>query len=113
MTYGYNVNLIQIDEQLEERDENARLSLVARGEQGVKKLLDARNWAEAAMAVAQQAQEQHDNRHRQPAVQFRVGDIVWINMKNINTDRPSKMLDRTITKYTVTYMIITTLYELY
>jgi len=57
MTHGYNVNPIQIDEQLEERDENARLLPVARGEQVIKKLLDVRNWAEAAMAVAQQAQE--------------------------------------------------------
>ena len=53
MTHGYNVDLIQIDKQLEERDENARLSPVARGEQVVKKLLNIRNWAEAAMAVAQ------------------------------------------------------------
>ena len=57
MTHGYNVNPIQIDKQLEERDGNARLSPVARGEQVVKKLLDARNWAEATIAVAQQAQE--------------------------------------------------------
>ena len=53
MTHGYNVNLIQIDEQLEERDGNARLLPVAHGEQVVKKLLDARNWVEAAIAVAQ------------------------------------------------------------
>jgi len=53
MTHGYNVDLIQIDEQLEERDENARLSPVARGKQVVKKLLNTRNWAEAAIAVAQ------------------------------------------------------------
>src|SRR6266513_2109408 len=64
MTHGYNVDLIQINEQLEERDKNARLSPVARGEQVIKKLIDARNWAEAAIAVAQQAQEQHANRHR-------------------------------------------------
>ena len=51
MTHGYNVDLIQIDKQLEERDENARLSPVTRGEQVIKKLLDVRNWAEAAIAV--------------------------------------------------------------
>ncbi len=52
ITHGYNVDLIQINEQLEERDENARLSPVARGEQVIKKLLNVRNWAEATMAVA-------------------------------------------------------------
>ena len=112
MTHGYNVDLIQIDEQLEERDENARLSPVIRGEQVVKKLLDARNWAEAAMAVAQQAQEQHANRYRQPAVQFRVGDKVWLNLKNIKTDRPSKKLDWRHAKYTVTKEISSYTYEL-
>src|SRR5947208_15868747 len=76
ITHGYNVDLIQIDEQLEERDENARLSPVARGEQVGKKLLKVRNWAEAAMAIAKQAQDQHANHYRQPAVQFRVGDKV-------------------------------------
>ncbi len=53
MTHGYNVNLIQINEQLEEWDENARLSLVTRGEQVIKKLLNVRNWVEAAIAIAQ------------------------------------------------------------
>ncbi len=57
MTHGYNVDLIQINKQLEERDENARLSPVTRGKQVIKKLLDVRNWVEAAMAVAQQVQE--------------------------------------------------------
>ena len=93
MTHGYNVDLIQIDEQLEERDGNTRLLPVTRGEQVIKKLLDARNWVEAAIAVAQQAQEQHANRYRQPAVQFRVGDKVWLNLKNIKIDRPSKKLN--------------------
>ena len=52
MTHGYNVNLIQINKQLEEQDGNARLLPVTRGEQVIKKLLDVRNWAEAAIAVA-------------------------------------------------------------
>ena len=93
MLHGYNVDPIQIDEQLEERDENAWLSPIACGEQVVKKLLDARNWAEAAMAIAQQTQEQHANHHRQPVEQFRVGDKVWLNRRNIKTDHPSKKLD--------------------
>jgi hypothetical protein len=112
MTHGYDVDPIQIDEQLEERDENARLSPVARGEQVVKKLLNARNWAEAAMAAAQQAQEQYANRHRQPAMQFRAGDRVWLNLKNIKTDRPSKKLDWRHAKYTVTKEVSSHTYEL-
>jgi hypothetical protein len=112
MIHGYNVDPIQIDEELEERNESARLSPIARGEQVVKKLIDARNWAEAAIAVAQQTQEQHANRHRQPAAQFKVGDKVWLNLKNIKTDRPSKKLDWRHAKYTVTKVISSHAYEL-
>ena len=112
MMHGYNVDPIQIDEELEERNENAQLTPIARGEEVVKKLIDARNWAEAAIAVAQQAQEQHANRHRQPAAQFQVGDKVWLNLKNVKTDRPNKKLDWRHAKYTVTKVISSHAYEL-
>src|SRR6266480_2122984 len=112
MMHGYNVDPIQIDEELEERDENARLSPIARGERVVMKLTNARDWAEAAIAVAQQTQEQHANRHRQPAAQFKVGDKVWLNLKNVKTDRPSKKLDWRHAKYTITKVISSHAYEL-
>jgi len=112
MMHGYNVDPIQIDEELEERDENARLSPIARGERVVMKLANARDWAEAAIAVAQQTQEQHANRHRQPAAQFKVGDKVWLNLKNVKTDRPSKKLDWRHAKYTITKVISSHAYEL-
>ena len=51
--YGYNVDLIQIDEELVEWNKGTWLSPIARGEQVVKKLIDARNWAEATITVAQ------------------------------------------------------------
>ena len=53
MMHGYNVDPIQIDEELVERNEGTRLSPIARGEQVIKKLINARNWAEAAITVAQ------------------------------------------------------------
>lgn len=112
MMHGYNVDPIQIDEELEVRNRNARSTPVARGEQVVEKLINARNWAEAAIAVAQQTQEQHANRHRQPAAQFQVGDKVWLNLKNIRTDRPCKKLDWRHGKYTVTKIISSHAYEL-
>ena len=112
MMHGYNVDPIQIDEELEERNENARLSPVARGEQVVKKLIDARDWAEAAIAVAQQTQEQHANTYRQPAARFQVGDKVWLNLKNVKTNRPCKKLDWRHAKYTVTKIISPHAYEL-
>jgi hypothetical protein len=112
MTHGYNIDPIQIDEELEERNGRARSSPIACGEQVVKKLKDARDWAEAAIAAAQQTQEQHANRYRQPATQFKVGDRVWLNLKNVKTDRPSKKLDWQHAKYTVTKVISSHAYEL-
>ena len=76
------------------------------------KLTNARDWAEAAITVAQQTQEQHANRHRQPAAQFKVGDKVWLNLKNVKTDRPSKTLDWRHAKYTITKVISSHAYEL-
>ena len=96
MTHKYNVDPIQIDEELGEWDDDdgdACLSPIALGEQVVKKLKDAREWAEAAIASAQQTQEEQANRHRQLAMQFQVGDKVWLNLKNVKIDWPSKKLD--------------------
>ncbi|OJD21163.1 hypothetical protein ACJ73_07502 [Blastomyces percursus] len=50
--------------------------------------------------MAQQEQEKQANKHRNPAPQFKIGDKVWLNLKNISTDRPSKKLDARNAKYT-------------
>ncbi|KAJ6437630.1 AAA family ATPase [Purpureocillium lavendulum] len=97
MTHGYTVDPIQTDEPL--RDGNK--SPVERGEGIVKKLQEAWEYAQAAMAHAQEVQQQYANQHRQPATQLKVGDKVWLNLRNIKTVRPSKKLDWKHAKYTV------------
>jgi hypothetical protein len=57
------------------------------------------------MAVAQQEQEEAANRTCQQAPQFRVGDKVWLDLRNVRTTRPSKKLDWKNAKYTVTEVI--------
>jgi hypothetical protein len=64
------------------------------------------------MATAQQQQEEFANQHRQPAISFRVGDKVWLNLKNIKTDRPSKKLDDKNGKFTVTEVVNSHVYRL-
>lgn len=49
-------------------------------------------FAKESLAVAQQKQADQANRHRAP-VDIEVGDLVWLNMKNIKTERSSKKLD--------------------
>jgi hypothetical protein len=82
------------------------------GESILHKLREARDWAQAAMATAQQQQEEFANRHRQPAASFRVGDKVWLNLKNIKTGRPSKKLDDKNAKFTVIEVVDSHAYRL-
>ncbi|KAK9334874.1 hypothetical protein V1521DRAFT_441577 [Lipomyces starkeyi] len=67
----------------------------------VRKLQDALDLAHSAIAAAQQTQEEHANRRRDPAVSYQVGDKAWLDLRNIRTDRPSKKLDARYMKYTV------------
>lgn len=73
-----------------------------RGKLVVRKLKDAHEFAQTAMAIAQQNQEKYANQHRQESISYKVGDKVWLNLKNISTERPSKKLDWVHAKYTVT-----------
>ena len=59
----------------------------------VQKLVDVTDMCQAAMAVAAQKQEVSANRKRTPATTFRVGDKVWLDMRNYKTDRPLRSLD--------------------
>jgi transposase InsO family protein len=45
------------------------------------------------MTSAQETQERYANQSRDPVPMFKVGDSVWVNAKNIRTERPSKKLD--------------------
>jgi hypothetical protein len=48
------------------------------------------DFAQAAMASAQQLQEQLQNRTRDPAPQYQPGDRVWLDMQNIWVDPAQK-----------------------
>ena len=78
-----------------------KISPIAEADDIVRKLRDAREWAQTSMAAAQQAQEENTNRHRQQAPHYKPGDKVWLTLKNITTDRPAKKLDAKQAKYTV------------
>jgi hypothetical protein len=104
MTHGYDLDILN----LTRGEDNLRTSgnsPIARGEAFVARLKEATMFAQAAMAAAQEQQEEYANRGRQAAEQFRVGDKVWLNLKNIKTQRPSKKLDWLNAKYTVTELV--------
>lgn len=73
----------------------------AKGQKIVEKLKEAQEFAQIAMAIAQQDQEKYANRHRVEIPSYKVGDKVWLNLKNIPTERLSKKLDWIHAIYTV------------
>jgi hypothetical protein len=53
------------------------------------------------MAIAQQEQEEATNKYRQQSPLFKIGDKVWLNLKNVRTDRENKKLDWKNAKFTI------------
>jgi transposase InsO family protein len=99
LDHGYNMEPLDLLEE-PRGNENGKTSR-QRADAIVTKLKGALELAQAAMATAQQIQEDATNRHREPAVEHQVGDKVWLDMRHIRTDRPSKKLDNRNAKYTV------------
>jgi hypothetical protein len=113
-THGYHVDLLSApaDGGEEEPLRTEGQSPVAKGEAFVARLREATVFAQAAIASAQERQEEYANQGRQAAEQFHVGDRVWLKLKNIKTNRPSKKLDWLNAKYEVTEVISSHSYRL-
>ena len=45
------------------------------------------------MLIAQADHKRHANRHCSPVPQYKIRDLVWLNIKNLFTKRPSKKLE--------------------
>lgn len=70
-------------------------------ERYVQRLKDAQDFAQAAMASAQQRYESQANRYRRQPERFKVGDKVWLDLRNVKTPQLSKKLSWQHAKYTV------------
>src|SRR5947207_996884 len=77
-----------------------------------QKLRQVTELAQTLMAAAQQRQEDTTNRKRDPAPSFRVGDKVWLDLRNFKTDRPCKKLAAKHAQFTVTKVISGSAYQL-
>lgn len=95
LTHGFHLDPIQ---QVEHKD-GSRSS--RRAEVFIERLREGQDFAQAAMATAQQRMEDSANNHRQPAIMFKVGDRVWLNLKNIQTPQQSKKLSWLNAKYKI------------
>jgi transposase InsO family protein/predicted aspartyl protease len=99
LQHGYHIDPLNLHAELTEED--VRRSPVQKADMIIRKLKDAREWAQSAMASAQQVMEEVTNRRRSQAPSFNPGDKVWLDLKNIRTNRPTKKLDAKYAKYTV------------
>ncbi|KMW68261.1 hypothetical protein BDDG_12700 [Blastomyces dermatitidis ATCC 18188] len=99
LTHGYHMEVLDLLETTQFTPDPRSPIQIA--DNIVTKLRDARDWAEASMATAKQDQEDRTNVHRDPAEQYKIGDLVWLNLKNIRTTRPSRTLDYRHARYKV------------
>ncbi len=99
LQHDYHIDPLDLHADLS--DNMTRDSPIQQADKIIRKLKDTREWAEAAMATAQQVMKKITNHHRQQAPTFKIGDKVWLNLENIRTDRPAKKLDAKHAKFTV------------
>ncbi|KAI0990752.1 hypothetical protein K3495_g17435, partial [Podosphaera aphanis] len=99
LRHGYDLD--PITEPTPQKDESRHPGAIAAHEY-IKRLRDAQDFAQAAMASAQQRYESNANQSRRQPERFNVGDKVWLNLKHISTPQLSKKLAWQHAKYEVT-----------
>jgi hypothetical protein len=99
-THGYHIDPIGLSEEVA-ASEILRTPPEEAGQRFVSRLKEASDWAQSAIAAAQEEQQTQANRKRQAAPVYKVGDKVWLNLRNVRTERPSKKLDWLHAKYTI------------
>jgi hypothetical protein len=110
LDHGYNVEPFALAEDIPEDSRNR--SPKEKAQQIARKLKDALDVAASELAAAQEQMEQYANRKTDPAPKYQVGDKVWLNLRNIRTDRPNKKLDVKHAKYTIIECIGSHAYQL-
>lgn len=110
LTHGYDLEVMDLRGAVHGPTTRRKERLVAKDI--VEKLAQAAELAQTEMAAAQQRMEESANRHRDAAYNYQVGDKVWLDLRNIHTDRPSKKLDYRHAKFTVLEKVGTHAYRL-
>lgn len=108
LEHGYHIEPFAIKEDIKEPTN----SFESAAEALLSKQQAATEFVAAALAEAQQRNEDAANRQRTPAEEFRVGDKVWLDLRNYRSPRPSKKLDALHRKYEVTKVISSHVVEL-
>ena len=93
ITHGYNTLLLDYNIAAAGTEDRGARTPAEIGKKITRKLRKTSDFAQAVIAYAQDIQQQYANQHRQPAERLRAEDRVWLNLKNITTNRLYKKLD--------------------
>lgn len=97
LLHGFDLSPIQ----LAELPAAPASSPEARAQSFLRHIREGTEWTQAAIAYAQQRQQDNANRSRRPAERFQVGDEVWLSLRNVKTNRRCRKLDWVHAKYKV------------
>jgi hypothetical protein len=79
----------------------------------VDKLQDLSEYVQEELLWAQASQQEYANRKRLLALAYSVGDRVWLDARNIRTNRQSKKLDwKNLRPFSVTKVVSSHAYQL-
>lgn len=110
LDYGYHLETLNLDEPANEITQPRNLRQVAANI--AVKMKGALKIAQAELAATQEQQEEYANRRRSAAPDYRVGQKIWLDLRDMSTDRPSKKPDTRHAKYTITKRISPHAYHL-
>lgn len=102
LEHGYHADPIQLKQEVCTKPKS---NPYKRAESFISRINEAQEFASAAMASAQEQMEDRANHSRGTAPLYRVGDKVWLNLRNIQTPQPKKKLAWVSAKYKITKII--------
>ena len=108
LTHGYHLEPIK----RRYSPSSSGINPKARANAFINRLHKGQELAKAAMATAQQIMEHNANKGRRPAEKLKVGDKVWLNLRNVTTPQLKKELSWINAKYKITREIGPDVYEL-
>ncbi|KAL2887408.1 retrovirus polyprotein [Ceratocystis lukuohia] len=109
LAHGYNIAPVQVHNEASKSAEGSKIADV----KAIKtKLQELTEWAQVVTADTQQSMERQANKHRTAAPMSRLGQEVWLKLKNMKLGRPNHKLDWLNAKYKVMKQIAPMVYEL-